>query len=73
MKKLIGTFAICLILCYAFLLFGGTLIFQNFWATLVLVALVIAILITAFIYQETKIEELETRIKALEFPKGSDD
>lgn len=66
MKSFLGTFAISLILCYIFLFFGGVLIFENFWAILVFVAFIIAILITAFVHQETKIEELEIRIKTLE-------
>lgn len=66
MKDFLGTFAISLILCYIFLFFGGVLIFENFWAILVFAALIIAILITVFIHQETKIEELEGRIKTLE-------
>lgn len=66
MKSFFGTFVICLILCYAFLLFGGGFILGNIWATLVFVALIITILITILIHQETKIEELETRIKILE-------
>ncbi len=66
MKNFLETFAISLILCYIFLFFGGVLIFENFWAILVFVALIIAILTTIFIHQETKIEELEARIKILE-------
>lgn len=66
MKNFLGTFATSLILCYIFLFFGGTLIFENFWAILVFAALIIAILITVFIHQETKIEDLEARIKTLE-------
>ena len=66
MKKFLGTFATSLILCYIFLFFGGVLVFGNIWATLVLAALIIAILITVFIHQETKIEELEARINKLE-------
>jgi cell division protein FtsL len=49
-----------------FLFFGGAIIFENFWAMLVLVAFIIAILAIVFIHQETKIEELEARIKKLE-------
>lgn len=71
MKKFIGTFVICLILCYVFLFFGGALIFENFGATLVLVALIIAVLITMFVHQEIKIEELEARIKTLETQRES--
>jgi uncharacterized membrane protein YciS (DUF1049 family) len=49
-----------------FLFFGGAIIFENFWAMLVLVAFIIAILAIVFIHQETKIEELEARIKKIE-------
>lgn len=66
MKNFLGTFIISLILCYVFLFFGGVLIFENFWAIIVLAAFIIAILITVFMHQETKIEELESRIKMLE-------
>lgn len=66
MKRFLGTFVISLILCYVFLFFGGVLIFENFGAMIVFVAFIITILITVFMYQETKIEELEARIKALE-------
>lgn len=66
MKNFLGTFALSLIICYIFLFFGGVLIFENFWAILVFVALIITILITIFMHQETKIEELEARIKTLE-------
>jgi low affinity Fe/Cu permease len=66
MKSFLGTFAISLILCYIFLFFGGVLIFENFWAIIVFIALSIAIVVTVFIHQETKIEELESRIKTLE-------
>lgn len=66
MKGFFGTFIMCLVLCYVFLFFGGGIILGNIWAALVFVALIITILITIFIHQETKIEELETRIKTLE-------
>ncbi len=66
MKDFLVTFVISLILCYIFLFFGGVLIFENFWAILIFVAFIISILITAFMHQETKIEELEARIRTLE-------
>lgn len=48
------------------------LFFENFWAILVLVALIIiTILAKVFIHQETKIEELEERIKTLESQRES--
>lgn len=66
MKGFLGTFIICFILIYVFLLFGGAFIFENIWAILVVIALAMAILITIFINQEAKLEELEERIKKLE-------
>lgn len=69
MRSFIGTFIICLIVCYLFLFFGGVLIFENIWALIVFAAFSIAILITTFINQEIKIEELEKRMKVLESPK----
>ena len=66
MKNFLGTFVTSLILCYIFLFFGGFIIFENLWAVLILASFIIAILITAFIHQETKIEELEKRISTLE-------
>lgn len=71
MKDFIAAFMISLVLCYFFLFFGGGLVFGNIWALLVLVALFIAILTTIFIHQETKNEELEARIKALEHKSES--
>lgn len=66
MKKFFGTFAITLILCYIFLFFGGALIFESLYGVLILIAFIIAIFITIFVNQETRIEELEVRIKTLE-------
>ena len=66
MKNFLATFIMSIVICYIFLFFGGVLIFENFWAILVFVAFIIAILITVFISQETRIEELEIRIKQLE-------
>ncbi|NLE26913.1 MAG: hypothetical protein GX625_16540 [Clostridiaceae bacterium] len=67
MLSFLGTFVISLIVCHIFLfMFGGFFILKSIWATVVLAAFIIAILITAFAHQETKIEELEARIKILE-------
>lgn len=66
MKSFLRTFAMSLFLCYIFLFFGGAFIFENIWAILTFIALIITIQITAFVSQETKIEQLELRIKTLE-------
>lgn len=66
MKKFLGIFAMSIIFCYVFLFFGGAFIFESFWAALALAAFIIAVLITLFMHQEIKIEDLEERIKNLE-------
>jgi hypothetical protein len=66
MKNFLLTFVTILILCYIFFFFGGALIFENFWALLVLVAFIMALLTTVLIHQEIKIEDLEARVKTLE-------
>lgn len=66
MKNFLGIFVISFILSYIFLSLGGILIFESFWGMIVFVAFIITILIMLFMNQETKIEELETRIKTLE-------
>ncbi|WP_304509970.1 hypothetical protein [Anaerotignum sp.] len=73
MKSFFQTFVMSLIVCYVIFFFVGGLIFENLWALLMLIALVISILINQFIYLETKIEELETRIKTLEKPSEHED
>lgn len=71
MKKFFETYVISFILCLIFLFFGS--LFDSALVVIGLVALIIAILISAYIELETKIEELETRIKALESPKEYED
>ena len=72
MKNFFETYVISFILVLLFLFFGG-FIFNSALAIIGVVALIIAILISAYIELETKIEELETRIKTLEPPKGLED
>lgn len=66
MKRFLGTFLVCLVVSWAFLFFGGAMIFENFWALLVFCALVLTVLILAFEGQGEQIEKLEARIRALE-------
>ena len=66
MKNFLGTFAISFIFCYLVLLFGEKLLFQNLWALMILISLMMTILITGYINQETKTTDLEERIKMLE-------
>ena len=69
MKKFIQTYVIVLIIMECFLFFGGYMLFdfrQRFYIAGAVSALVIAIIISAFITQSEKIEELEKRIQTLE-------
>lgn len=71
MKGFFSTFVMCLIVCTIFLFFGGFLIFESFWGPVIIIAFILAVVITSFISLETKIEELNERIKVLE--KSNDD
>lgn len=67
--KFIKTYAVTLVLSYVFVFFGGWMLFdfsKRFYIATAACALIIALVITAFIAQEEKIEKLEERIKVLE-------
>ena len=69
MKKFLMTFFICLVLVFVFMFFGGSMLLdlsRHFYAFLVLVALTLAVLISAFEAQSEKLEALEKRIQELE-------
>ena len=67
--RFIKTYAVTLVLSYVFVFFGGWMLFdfsKRFYIATAACALIIALVITAFIAQEEKIEKLEERIKVLE-------
>ena len=69
MKKFLMTFFICLVLVYVFMFFGGSVLLdlsRHFYAFLVFVALILAVLISAFAAQSEKLEALEKRVRELE-------
>ena len=66
MKRFLGTFVVCLVVIFGFLLFGGSLILNSSWGILVFWALVLTVLILLFEGQDRRIEELEVRVQALE-------
>lgn len=68
-KRFFETFVICFIMCGIFLFFGP-LIIQSVIAFIGTIALFFAVLISTYIELQTKIEELENRIKALEPLEG---
>lgn len=65
MKEFFQRFVAVFILVILFL-FIGELFFLNFWTGIAFIAFLISILVTLFIERETRIEELEKRLKALE-------
>lgn len=66
MKTFISTFAVCMVVGYLFLFFGGAMLLSHFWATFVFAMLLVAAIITLLLRQETRLEELEARLKQLE-------
>ena len=65
MKSFIEVFLMCFILCVITTIFFGGLILSNIWAILFLVALILAIFVTTFINQDSRITELEKKIEQL--------
>jgi hypothetical protein len=59
----------CLIVGYVLLFFGGILIFESVGGMLTLVSFILATIITVFMEQESKIEELKKSIQQLEEKK----
>lgn len=65
MKEFISTFFVCLIVCGVATFFFAGLIINNIWGIIVMVAFLLAVLITVFISQESRIEELEKKMEKL--------
>ncbi len=65
MKNFISTFFACLVVCWIATFFFVGLIANNIWAIIIIVAFLLAVLITVFMNQESRIEELEKKIEQL--------
>lgn len=65
MKEFISTFFICLVICCIAVFFFAGLILNNIWAITILIAFLLAVIITVFMKQETRIEELEKKVENL--------
>ncbi|WP_227938163.1 hypothetical protein [Alkalihalobacillus deserti] len=65
MKEFIGTFLACIVICWIFAFFFLGLIVENIWALIILISFVLAVFITVFIKQESRIEELEKKMEEL--------
>jgi preprotein translocase subunit SecF len=67
--KFIKTYAITLVLCFIFVFFGGWMLFDfsnHFYVAVAACAFIIAVILSIFIAQEERIEQLEKRVKELE-------
>lgn len=67
--KFLGTYALTLAFSFLFAFCGGYMLFdfsKRFYVALTAVSLVIALVIHAFMTQAERIEQLESRVKALE-------
>lgn len=69
MKNFLEIFLICLIFCAAATFFGAGLLLSNIWADIVVVALLLAISVTVYINQDSRIEALEETVKKLQNEK----
>ena len=69
MKDFISTFAIILVLIFLFLLFGGALLLEHFWLSVIFISFLVSLVVYAFIKTSDKIEQLEKRIECLEAEK----
>ena len=70
MKKFIGTFLASIVVTYIFSFFFLALIVENIWALIIFAAFLLAVFITVFINQESRIEALEKKVKELSSNKG---
>jgi hypothetical protein len=73
MKNFLSAFFMSMFVLFMFFFFGGGLIFENVYGILMFSSLIFAAFITGFMSQETKITELENRVKALENQEGEYD
>lgn len=67
--KFIKTYAVILILCYIFVFFGGWMLFdfhKRYFTATAALAFIIAVVVSVFISQEERIEQLEKKVKELE-------
>lgn len=67
--KFIKTYVMTLIVCYLFVFCGGWMLFDfsnRCYTATAACAFIISVILSAFIAQDEKIEELEKRIKELE-------
>lgn len=67
--KFLKIYGATLLLSVLFMFFGGWMLFdfrQRFWVATAACALIAAVIVFVFVAQDSKIERLEQRVKALE-------
>lgn len=72
--KFLKNYAVILILCYVFVFLGGWMLFdfkKHLWLAIAACAFIFAVIVTIFVAQQGKIEELEKRVKELEGKENS--
>ena len=67
MKNFLGAFAGSLVLCIVIVSLGESTFLNSFWGIIIFISLIMAISITGFLSQDTKIEDLEKRLTEFEF------
>lgn len=65
MKEFIGTFLVCVVMCWVGAFFFLGLILENIWVLIILLAFIVAVLITIFMKQESRIDDLEKKVEKL--------
>lgn len=79
-QKFMSILVVCLMICFFLAVIGAAALFENFWVRLIFIALLISAAVWAFaecrariemlesgnLFQQSKLERLEERVKELE-------
>lgn len=69
MKDFFLTFFIVLVLIFVFLFFGGAILLEHFWLSVIATSFLISLLVFILIRFSDKIENLEKRMEKIESEK----
>ena len=69
MKDFFLTFFIVLVLIFVFLFFGGAILLEYFWLSVITISFLISLLVFILIRFSDKIENLERRMEKIESEK----
>jgi len=65
LKEFMGTFFACIVICGIAAVFLLGLFPENIWAFIIFFAFILAVFITVFMKQESRIENLEKKVEEL--------